>query len=99
MNNSKPCGLLLFSNHVQDDYTSLKSPSTTLSSAAPVLSAAPASAPAPAATSTDTVALAGIAEDISEFETKIKKLKVLRDNGILSDEEYEAEKKKLVSIF
>lgn len=64
---------------------------------APVASAAPA--PAPAATSTDTVALAGIAEDISEFETKIKKLKVLRDNGILSDEEYEAEKKKLVSIF
>ena len=66
---------------------------------APVPVAAPASAPAPAATSTDTVALAGIAEDISEFETKIKKLKVLRDNGILSDEEYEAEKKKLVSIF
>ena len=66
---------------------------------APVPLAAPASAPAPAATSTDTVALAGIAEDISEFETKIKKLKVLRDNGILSDEEYEAEKKKLVSIF
>lgn len=65
----------------------------------PVPVAAPASAPAPAATSTDTVALAGIAEDISEFETKIKKLKVLRDNGILSDEEYEAEKKKLVSIF
>lgn len=64
---------------------------------APAASAAPA--PAPAATSTDTVALAGIAEDISEFETKIKKLKVLRDNGILSDEEYEAEKKKLVSIF
>lgn len=70
-------------------------------SPAPVPAAAPASAPAPApvATSTDTVALAGIAEDISEFETKIKKLKVLRDNGILSDEEYEAEKKKLVSIF
>ena len=66
---------------------------------APVPAAAPASAPAPAATSTDTVALACIAEDISEFETKIKKLKVLRDNGILSDEEYEAEKKKLVSIF
>lgn len=66
---------------------------------APAPAAAPASAPAPAATSTDTVALAGIAEDISEFETKIKKLKVLRDNGILSDEEYEAEKKKLVSIF
>ena len=66
---------------------------------APVPVAAPASAPAPAATSTDTVALAGIAEDISEFETKIKKLKVLRDNGILSDAEYEAEKKKLVSIF
>ena len=65
----------------------------------PAPAAAPASAPAPAATSTDTVALAGIAEDISEFETKIKKLKVLRDNGILSDEEYEAEKKKLVSIF
>ncbi len=65
----------------------------------PTPAPAPASAPAPAATSTDTVALAGIAEDISEFETKIKKLKVLRDNGILSDEEYEAEKKKLVSIF
>jgi hypothetical protein len=65
----------------------------------PMPAPAPASAPAPVATSTDTVALAGIAEDISEFETKIKKLKVLRDNGILSDEEYEAEKKKLVSIF
>lgn len=62
--------------------------------------AAPKPAPAPAApTTTDTVALAGIADDISEFETKIKKLKVLRDNGILSEEEYEAEKKKLVSIF
>lgn len=60
----------------------------------------PAAAPAPASSlPTDTVALAGIAEDISEFETKIKKLKVLRDNGILSDAEYEAEKKKLVSIF
>ena len=58
-----------------------------------------ASAPAAASLPSDTVALAGIAEDISEFETKIKKLKVLRDNGILSDEEYEAEKKKLVSIF
>ncbi len=61
--------------------------------------AAPAPAPAPAPNTTDTIALAGIAEDISEFETKIKKLKVLRDNGILSDAEYEAEKKKLVSIF
>lgn len=47
----------------------------------------------------DTVALSGIAEDISEFETKIKKLKVLRDNGILSEAEYLEEKKKLVSIF
>ena len=62
--------------------------------------AASAAAPKPAApASSDTVALAGIASDISEFETKIKKLKVLRDNGILSEEEYEAEKKKLVSIF
>ena len=68
----------------------------------PTPAAAPAAAPAPAPaapTSTDTIALAGIADDISEFETKIKKLKVLRDNGILSEEEYEAEKKKLVSIF
>nr|MBQ8253747.1 SHOCT domain-containing protein [Lachnospiraceae bacterium] len=61
--------------------------------------AAPAPTPAAAPASSDTVALAGIATDISEFETKIKKLKVLRDNGILSEEEYEAEKKKLVSIF
>lgn len=66
---------------------------------APAPTSAPAPAPAPTVNTTDTVALAGIAEDISEFETKIKKLKVLRDNGILSDEEYEAEKKKLVSIF
>ncbi|MCR5282097.1 MAG: SHOCT domain-containing protein [Lachnospiraceae bacterium] len=65
---------------------------------APSPAPAPA-APAPAPNTTDTIALAGIAEDISEFETKIKKLKVLRDNGILSDAEYEAEKKKLVSIF
>lgn len=79
-----------------------------LSAAAQAAAAAPkpaapapaASAPAPAApASSDTVALAGIASDISEFETKIKKLKVLRDNGILSEEEYETEKKKLVSIF
>ncbi|MBE5881186.1 MAG: hypothetical protein E7289_02565 [Lachnospiraceae bacterium] len=70
--------------------------------AAAATPAAPAAAPKPAAAapaSSDTVALAGIASDISEFETKIKKLKVLRDNGILSEEEYEAEKKKLVSIF
>ncbi|MCM1161974.1 MAG: SHOCT domain-containing protein [Roseburia sp.] len=60
----------------------------------------PAPAPAPAAPSTyDTVALSGLATDINEFETKIKKLKVLRDNGILSEEEYLEEKKKLVSIF
>lgn len=49
--------------------------------------------------SSDTIALASVAEDISVFETKIKKLKVLRDNGILSDAEYEEEKKKLVNIF
>lgn len=61
--------------------------------------AAPVSSQAAAPSSSDTMVLAGIAEDISEFETKIKKLKVLRDNGILSEEEYEAEKKKLVSIF
>lgn len=68
--------------------------------AAPAPAPAAPAAPAPAApASSDTVALAGIASDISEFETKIKKLKVLRDNGILSEEEYEAEKKKLVSIF
>ena len=40
-----------------------------------------------------------MAEDLSEFETKIKKLKVLRDKVILSEEEYIEEKKKLVSIF
>lgn len=56
--------------------------------------------PTPAAEENfDTVALSGMADDLSEFETKIKKLKVLRDNGILSEEEYIAEKKKLVSIF
>lgn len=61
---------------------------------------APAPAPAPATpASFDTVALSSVATDINEFETKIKKLKVLRDNGILSEEEYLAEKKKLVSIF
>ena len=64
----------------------------------------PAPAPVPAAApgangNYDTVALSSIASDINEFETKIKKLKVLRDNGILSEEEYLAEKKKLVSIF
>lgn len=61
----------------------------------PVPSPTPASAP----TSYDTVTLSSVATDINEFETKIKKLKVLRDNGILSEEEYLAEKKKLVSIF
>lgn len=63
--------------------------------------AAPTPAPAPRQEEEnfDTVALSGMADDLSEFETKIKKLKVLRDNGILSEEEYIAEKKKLVSIF
>ncbi|MBR1691896.1 MAG: SHOCT domain-containing protein [Lachnospiraceae bacterium] len=61
--------------------------------------AAPTPAPAAAPSSYDTVALSSVASDINEFETKIKKLKVLRDNGILSEEEYQAEKKKLVSIF
>ncbi len=60
---------------------------------------APAPAPRPAPASYDTVALSGVANDINEFETKIKKLKVLRDNGILTEEEYLEEKKKLVSIF
>ena len=68
---------------------------------APVSAPRPASIPTPSAKEEDvsTVALSGMAEDLSEFETKIKKLKVLRDNGILSEEEYIEEKKKLVSIF
>lgn len=69
----------------------------------PVSAAAPAPAPIPTPSAAEedvsTVALSGMAEDLSEFETKIKKLKVLRDNGILSEEEYIEEKKKLVSIF
>ncbi|MCR5654053.1 MAG: SHOCT domain-containing protein [Lachnospiraceae bacterium] len=80
-------------------------PAMTAATAAPVHTA-PVPAPAPAPITTpgsddnfDTVALSGMADDLSEFETKIKKLKVLRDNGILSEEEYIAEKKKLVSIF
>ncbi len=69
--------------------------------AAPVSAPRPVSIPTPSAKEEDvsTVALSGMAEDLSEFETKIKKLKVLRDNGILSEEEYIEEKKKLVSIF
>lgn len=68
---------------------------------APRPAAAPVAAAAPRQEEEnyDTVALSGMADDLSEFETKIKKLKVLRDNGILSEEEYIAEKKKLVSIF
>ena len=67
----------------------------------PTVAPAPASIPTSVAHDEDvsTVALSGMAEDLSEFETKIKKLKVLRDNGILSEEEYIEEKKKLVSIF
>lgn len=85
-------------------------PSTASSSASAVAAARtnPTVAPRPSVTAApspageenfDTVALSGMADDLSEFETKIKKLKVLRDNGILSEEEYIAEKKKLVSIF
>lgn len=78
--------------------TPVTAPTAPVYAAAPT--PAPAPKPAPAAPSTyDTVALSGIATDINEFETKIKKLKVLRDNGILSEEEYLEEKKKLVSIF
>ncbi len=75
--------------------------SPTPAASAPVSAPIPASIPTPAAKEEDvsTVALSGMAEDLSEFETKIKKLKVLRDNGILSEEEYIEEKKKLVSIF
>lgn len=80
---------------------------TSVASAAPAAAAPSAPAPKPVAAAPaaekddnfDTVALSGMADDLSEFETKIKKLKVLRDNGILSEEEYIAEKKKLVSIF
>lgn len=78
---------------------------TGVAAAAPAAPSAPAPRPvtaAPAAAKDDnfdTVALSGMADDLSEFETKIKKLKVLRDNGILSEEEYISEKKKLVSIF
>lgn len=78
---------------------------TGAASAAPAAAAPSAPAPKPAAPvaekddNFDTVALSGMADDLSEFETKIKKLKVLRDNGILSEEEYISEKKKLVSIF
>jgi len=80
-------------------------PSTTSAGATASVTTAPRpSAPAPMPKpereeNYDTVALSGMADDLSEFETKIKKLKVLRDNGILSEEEYIAEKKKLVSIF
>ena len=85
------------------DVVEIKATPTPASIAAPKPAApTPALAPKPAATESvgyDTVALSNIADDITEFETKIKKLKVLRDNGILSPEEYEAEKKKLVSIF
>ena len=85
------------------DVVEIKATPTPASIAAPKPAApTPAPAPKPAAAESvgyDTVALSNIADDITEFETKIKKLKVLRDNGILSPEEYEAEKKKLVSIF
>lgn len=74
-------------------------PATPAPAPAPAPTPAAAPAPTPAVTSYDTVALSSVASDINEFETKIKKLKVLRDNGILSEEEYLAEKKKLVSIF
>lgn len=83
-------------------------PSTTASAGAaasvttaprPAAAAPVAAAPRKEEENFDTVALSGMADDLSEFETKIKKLKVLRDNGILSEEEYIAEKKKLVSIF
>ncbi len=81
---------------------------TGAASTAPAAAVSSAPAPKPAAPvapaadkddNFDTVALSGMADDLSEFETKIKKLKVLRDNGILSEEEYISEKKKLVSIF
>lgn len=84
--------------------TPVSAPTAPVFAATPTPASAPAPAPAPrpapAAPSTyDTVALSGIASDINEFETKIKKLKVLRDNGILSEAEYLEEKKKLVNIF
>lgn len=82
-------------------------PSSASASAASAAAPSVTTAPRPSITAPqpekeenyDTVALSGMADDLSEFETKIKKLKVLRDNGILSEEEYIAEKKKLVSIF
>lgn len=80
--------------------TPVAAPTAPVFAATPAPAPAPAPKPAPAAPSTyDTVALSGIASDINEFETKIKKLKVLRDNGILSEAEYLEEKKKLVNIF
>jgi membrane protease subunit (stomatin/prohibitin family) len=37
------------------------------------------------------------AEDISVFKNKLEKLKMMKDAGVLSDEEFDAEKKKLLS--
>ena len=57
--------------------------------------AAAASRPTPAASAAPAAAAApGVSAD---FESKAKKLKVLLDSGILSPEEYEAEKKKLMA--
>lgn len=40
----------------------------------------------------------GVPSALSDFEAEVKKLKVLRDEGKLTAEEYAAEKKKLISV-
>lgn len=43
------------------------------------------------------VAAISINDDMVEFENKIKKLVIMHDNGLLSDEEFENEKKRILS--
>lgn len=58
---------------------------------APVVTPAPA-APAPAKVNPN-----GAAMGLDEFQTAVKKLKSMKDSGVISDEEFAAEKKKLLA--
>jgi len=46
--------------------------------------------------SNSVITTSNLSAEMSEFDTKVKKLQILKKQGILSDEEFEEERKKLM---
>lgn len=65
---------------------------------APAASAAPAPQPAKSAPVT-TADLSSLSSDIADFQAKVSKLRIMKENGLISDEEFNQLRKNLVNVF